>query len=156
MGIDGKFDAVKVTIKYPKIKQSPWLALRLGTNITYQRQRLSHIFLSKNVSARPKTQAFGIFRGSASTSSLEMEDVNNDAVISDMEDYQDMPPKDESSADVETSKIPSALTTDGNIDLRVPALTEMWLAGTQLQYNAHIQCPCCGVGQIFKNRSDWE
>lgn len=154
----GDLDAVQVTINYPKIKQSPWLASRLGTNISQQRHRLSQLLSSKHVSTRRRlaNQTLETLHGHAFTNSFDMKRASRGIIIDDAENHQDMPTKDEISAGMENLESYPVPTSDRNTDREVPELTDMWLGGTRLQYNAPTECPYCGMEQILEGKYEWE
>lgn len=143
-------DICHVMDKFPKTKQSPWLAKRLG-NATTQRRQLIHYWQvhRKRLGKRKEEEV------------LTPDAANSDSVVDSLA----------SSTTALTfqklySERPRAVLTSATIFLsfgenedhgrRIPDLSDMVLDGVQLAYGREFECPYCRTIQGAASRLGWK
>ncbi|KAK1986723.1 hypothetical protein LZ30DRAFT_253565 [Colletotrichum cereale] len=140
--------------KFPKLKQSPWLAERIGQRtarqMDYIRYRQNHrtklaridVGLMKDELAERATTKATSFHDTIATPESIKQPTSGSS-------------QEESIYTVATSFAQTAVgdTYSGRI---VPQLTDMWLDGRQLGYGEPVECPYCRTIQILKDRYHWK
>ncbi|CAG9987039.1 unnamed protein product [Clonostachys byssicola] len=151
-------DIIHIKDKFPKLRETPWLADRLGTWITkrrdYIRYRQTH--RRKLAKARevlgPDSQSV-LISGQATTKATSFHEAGTATEEPCGEDIQDATTRSLVSA--ATSFATTAMSVFGS-GRRIPDLADMSLDGVQLQYGSHIECPYCRTIQQFKDRTEWK
>ncbi|KAK2045201.1 hypothetical protein LZ31DRAFT_553491 [Colletotrichum somersetense] len=140
--------------KFPKLKQYPWLAERIGRRtarqMDYIRYRQNHRTKLARVDAGPTQDELA---ERATTKATSFHDA---AALSDStEQPASGSPRDESIYTVATSFAQTAVgeTYSGRI---IPQLTDMRLDGRQLGYGEPVECPYCRTIQVIKDRYHWK
>ncbi|RSM07311.1 hypothetical protein CDV31_008676 [Fusarium ambrosium] len=141
-------DIRHVKDKFPKLKETEWLAERLGTAIATRRafikSRQSH---HQRLAEQSQGSAEGgktrlrraISNPGEGPAGIEWQTDKLDrlSVISGATSFATAPGDD----------------NDGN--LRVPDLTRLKFHGTQLEYGSPFECPFCGTTQVISSEHEW-
>ncbi|KAK2003846.1 hypothetical protein LX36DRAFT_565467 [Colletotrichum falcatum] len=141
--------------KFPKLKQSPWLAERIGQRtarqMDYIRYRQSHRTRLARVDVGPPRQDELAERATTKATSFH----DTIAVPDSIKQPASGSTREESMYTVATSFAQTAVgdTSSGRI---IPQLTDMWLDGRQLGYGQPVECPYCRTIQIIKDRYHWK
>ncbi|KAF3797426.1 hypothetical protein GCG54_00009399 [Colletotrichum gloeosporioides] len=153
-------DITNVKDKFPKLRQRPWLAERIGKRISQQRdyiryRQVHRQKLAKRKLTDPVTQdgGSGILSNNATTKATTF--VEQLAVIDETSEVAGETFTDGSIHTEATSFATTAFGDDGP-GRGIPSLTSMWLDGVHLDYDKHIECPYCRTIQIITDRSDWK
>ncbi|KAK2030310.1 hypothetical protein LX32DRAFT_717282 [Colletotrichum zoysiae] len=140
--------------KFPKLKQYPWLAERIGRRtalqIDYIRYRQDHHMklarvdtdhMQDELTERATTKATSVH------DTIPVSDSTKQLALGSS--------REESVYTVTTSFAQTAVgeTYSGRI---IPQLTDMWLDGRQLGYGEPMECPYCRTIQIIKDRYHWK
>ncbi|OBR08869.1 Ankyrin repeat protein [Colletotrichum higginsianum IMI 349063] len=141
--------------KFPKLKQSTWLAERIGQRnarqIDYIRYRQNHRRNLAQVEVGPghdeqaeraTTKATSFHETLASPESIRRDPLDSKWA--------------ESVYTVATSFAQTAVGADNYSGRIVPQLTRLWLDGRQLGYGEPIECPYCRTIQVIKDRFHWK
>ncbi|KAK1596935.1 uncharacterized protein LY79DRAFT_600893 [Colletotrichum navitas] len=140
--------------KFPKLKQHPWLAERIGQRtarqMEYIRYRQNHRTKLARVDDTPIPDELA---ERATTKATSFHDTI--AVSDSIKQPVSGSSREESIYTVATSFAQTAVgeTYSGRI---IPQLTDMWLDGRQLRYGEPVECPYCRTIQIIKNRYHWK
>ncbi|KAK6224814.1 ankyrin repeat protein [Colletotrichum tabaci] len=139
--------------KFPKLKQSPWLAERIGQRnarqIDYIRYRQNHRRNLAQVEDGPVDDEQAERATTKATSFHE--------TLAAPESIRKDSPGLTSEESIYTIATSFAQTAVGdNYSGRVvPQLTRMWLDGRQLDYGEPIECPYCRTIQVIRDRYHW-
>lgn len=150
-------DITYVEDKFPKLKQVPWLARRLGQAIGHRRQfiRYRQEHRAKLKAAIEHSNPHADMQTLA-TSFEEADDNDGRDVTSIVEQETESKDNHEENRSLFTTGT-SFMTADNEIsDLRVPDLSDMVLDGVRLDYGEHIECPYCRTIQCPANRHEWK
>lgn len=149
-------DVVTVLDKFPKAKQTPWLADRLGRAndqrrqfFTYRQQHRGHLDIKskrQDVSSANDNAALEAATTVATTF------VEGDGGPSEPRDIQ----LDQKSVITTATSFVSDFDDSGQMGRRVPELPDMTLDGVWLGYNELIECPYCRTIQLFTDRLTWK
>ncbi|EFQ26818.1 uncharacterized protein GLRG_02638 [Colletotrichum graminicola M1.001] len=140
--------------KFPKLKQYPWLAERIGQRtarqMDYIRYRQSHRTKLARVDAAPIQD---VLAERATTKATSFHDTI--AAPDSIKQPASGSSREESIYTVATSFAQTAVgeTHSGRI---IPQLTDMWLDGRQLGYGEPVECPYCRTIQTIKDRYHWK
>lgn len=155
---DAGHDITNVQDKFPKLKQSIWLAQRIGSSIMEQREyiryRQSHrkVLTQSHGTTVPDGESI-LYSGQATTkatSFYEFSTVVDGRISGSLEDLSGQSIRSSATSYATTA---AAGTGSGQ---RIPELTDMWLHDVQLNYNTHIECPYCRTIQMFRDRRQWK
>lgn len=154
--VDPGPDITNVKDKFPKLKQSPWLAERMGTWITQQREYVRYRQKHRRRLAHPSDK-----RGDGQSVLFSGQGTTKATSFHDQVSSQDVTPSFEENLVAESirSSVTSFATTAPagiGSGRRIPELKDMWLDGVQLDYDTHIECPYCRTIQTFKDRYQWK
>lgn len=141
--------------KFPKLRQSPWLAERIGKCINQQRYYIRYRQKHRKKLAKPKGTrvtdgASEVFSANATTKATSF----NEQILT-TEEAGNLTIPEGSAKSVATSFDTTVFTGDAT-GRRIYQLTDIWLDGLQLGYNQHIECPYCRTIQFIKNMSHWK
>ncbi|KAH0423237.1 hypothetical protein CcaCcLH18_12322 [Colletotrichum camelliae] len=149
-------DITNVKDKFPKLRQRPWLAERIGKRIAQQRdyiryRQVHRQKLAKRKTTDPVTQdgGSGIISTKATTKATTF--VEQLAVTGEASELAGETFTEGSIHTEATSFATTALADDGP-GRSIPSLTVMWLDGVYLGYDKHIECPYCRVMFIMISR----
>ncbi|KAK2008317.1 hypothetical protein LZ32DRAFT_459989 [Colletotrichum eremochloae] len=140
--------------KFPKLKQSPWLAERIGQRTARQ---MDYIRYRQNHRAKLARVDVGLIQDElterATTKATSFHDTI--AASDSIKKPASGSSREESIYTVATSFAQTAVgdTYSGRI---IPQLTDMWLDGRQLGYGEPVECPYCRTIQIIKDRYHWK
>ncbi|KPM41492.1 hypothetical protein AK830_g5087 [Neonectria ditissima] len=146
-------DISNVTDKFPKAKDTPWLARRLGNAITRRRQIIQYRQdhrqrLAAQVPDDP-AEAPGADTSETVATSFEEGDAGERESISG-------PSRERHSIFTSATSYLSAYDENGEMGRRIADLSEMVLDGVRLGYDRAFECPVCRVIQNVANRSEWK
>jgi hypothetical protein len=153
---DSHRDIVTVTDKFPKLRQMPWLADRLGRATDQRRQffayRQQHRGQLENISNRKEYLSGNdnATLGAATTLATTFEESN---------DGPSEPPDvhlDRLSVVTTATSFVSDFDDSGHMDRYIPELPDMILDGVPLGYDEPIECPYCRTTQTFTSRLTWK
>ncbi|KAK1971922.1 hypothetical protein LY78DRAFT_708822 [Colletotrichum sublineola] len=140
--------------KFPKLKQSPWLAERIGQRTARQ---MDYIRYRQNHRAKLSRVDVGLIQDElterATTKATSFHDTV--AASDSIKKPASRSSREESIYTVASSFAQTAIgdTYSGRI---IPQLTDMWLDGRQLGYGEPVECPYCRTIQIIKDRYHWK
>lgn len=156
-------DIVTVMDKFPKAKQTPWLAEKLGRATDQRRQ-----FFMYRQEHRRRLGNMSKAKGSSGGDDITLETATTIATtFEEGADYSPSQPRQSSpkSAGLQTDRrsIVTAATSfvsdfdsSGEMGRHIPELREMILDGVQLDYDEPAECPYCRTIQTFTNRLSWK
>jgi hypothetical protein len=147
-------DVTNVKDKFPKLKESPWLAQRMGNWIAQQRE-----YIRYRQKHRQKLAKSRVTIGVDGTSMVLSGQVTTKATSYHEQQGMEIILDDTRTTESIRSSATSFATTaptDIGAGRRIPQLTDMWLDGVQLGYDIHIECPYCRTIQKFKDRYQWK
>lgn len=154
--INSHREIVTVIDKFPKAKQTPWLAHRLGRAndqrrqfFTYRQQHRGHLGI------RSKRQEVSSANDSATLEAATTIATTYEEGNGGPSEPRDIQPDQKSVITTATSFV-SDFDDSGKMGRRVPELPDMTLDGVQLGYNKLIECPYCRTIQSFINRLKWK
>lgn len=160
--ITAQRDIVTIIDKFPKTKETLWLADRLGRATDQRRQfftyRQQHRSQLGNVSKRKGTLESddSITLGAATTVATTFDEGNDsNASQSRLFEPGDLQ-LDRGSLITSATSFVSDFDDSGHMGRRIPELSDMTLDGVQLDYNEPIECPYCRTIQTFTNRQTWK
>ncbi|VUC31853.1 unnamed protein product [Clonostachys rosea] len=155
--VDKTADITYVEDRFPKLRQKPWLAQRLGEAISYRRE-----FIRYRQAHRQKLQT----RSDLYTSNEDSKTLATTFKEVDWNGGQNVPSsqgnvmepvnrirEDKSIFSAGTSYVSAETTTS---ELRIPDLSNMILDGIRLDYGQHIECPYCRTVQQPLDRHTWK
>lgn len=149
-------DVVTVIDKFPKAKQTPWLADRLGRVndqrrqfFTYRQHHRGHLGI-KSKRHEVLSADDNVTLEAATTVATTFEE--GDGGSSEPRDIQ----LDQKSVITTGTSFVSDFDGSGQMGRRVPDLPDMTLDGVQLGYNELIECPYCRTIQSFTDRLTWK
>ncbi|KAI8711311.1 hypothetical protein NCS52_01507100 [Fusarium sp. LHS14.1] len=146
VSLENSPDIKHVEDKFPKVRSTPWLALRLGNAITQRRQmiqyRQSHrdrlaTVVSKDLAEGTQSKIPG------TVATTYEEGVQGES--SGRRDRRSM----------FTSETSFISWYGNDLGRRIPDLPDMVLEGVQLGYREPIECPYCRTIQVLANRAEW-
>lgn len=151
-------DITNVQDKFPKLKQSAWLAERMGTWIAqhreYIRYRQRHRKKLVQVRGTPidLDKQSTLYSGQVTTKATSYHDPAIEIQLPTEDIELSLP------ASIRSSATSFATTAPANIGAgrKIPELTDMWLDGIQLGYDTHVECPYCRTIQRFRDRYQWK
>ncbi|OHW97580.1 hypothetical protein CSPAE12_03633 [Colletotrichum incanum] len=140
--------------KFPKLKQSPWLADRIGQRtarqIDYIRYRQNH---RRNLARVDAELSQDELTERATTKATSFQDTLAAAESIKQAALSSTP---EGSIHTVATSFAHTAIGDNYSGRIVPQLTEMWLDGRPLGYNEPIECPYCRTIQVIKDRYHWK
>ncbi|KAH7136277.1 hypothetical protein EDB81DRAFT_693283 [Dactylonectria macrodidyma] len=149
--LDSSADVTYVEDKFPKARQVPWLAQRMGDAITrrrelirYRQQHRAKISKAPEVLTNVNTETETI------ATSYREEDV-----VPTLQSSSSNEPEAASIYTSATSFMTSTMDSEGT-GLNIPDLSDMVLDGVQLNYGEPIECPYCRTVQNLENRYEWK
>ncbi|KAL0937806.1 uncharacterized protein CTRU02_207537 [Colletotrichum truncatum] len=146
-------DIVNARDKFPKLKQRPWLAERIGTWVSKQRDYVRYRQDHRKKMSRSNKDASDETRSTRATTKATT--YNDPSSGQEAMNSNSISAREGSFTSVATS---FATTAAGDMasGRRIPNLTDMWLDGVKLGYNQNIECPFCRTIQIIENRNQWK
>lgn len=151
-------DIVTVTDKFPKVRQIPWLAERLGRATDQRRQyfayRQQHRVQLGTISKRTEN-LIGENTATleaATTVATTFEEGDDAGGPSEPRDVH----LDRLSVVTTATSFVSDFDESGQMGRHIPELPDMTLDGVQLAYDQPIECPYCRTIQTFTNRLTWK
>ncbi|KAF5686214.1 ankyrin repeat [Fusarium denticulatum] len=131
---------------FPKVRQSTWLAQRLGNAITKRRliiqYRQSH--RQKLSKATHEEDTIGILSKAQSTVATTYQEGSEETIANKAARFS-----------ILTSATSFVSSFGGDIGRRIPDLPDMVLDGVQLDYGEPIECPYCRTIQELADRNQW-
>jgi hypothetical protein len=146
-------DISNVIDKFPKVKSSPWLARRLGNEVTRRREHIRYRQFHRESLAREQLAHRDIRDTTTvadTVTATTFQEADHSGVVPQTQ--QDVP---SGRLSVLTSAT-SFLSLEENMGRRIPDLSDMTLDGVQLEYGEPFECPYCRTIQEAKNRSEWK
>ncbi|KAK7422980.1 hypothetical protein QQX98_001270 [Neonectria punicea] len=145
---DSSADVTYVEDKFPKARQVPWLAQRMGDAISRRREliRYRQQHRAKISKAPEEFTNLNVDTETIATSYKE-----DDAVPFSPSNEPDVASVYTSA----TSFMTSTMDSEGT-GLNIPDLSDMVLDGVQLNYGEPIECPYCRTIQNVGNRYEWK
>ncbi|KAL1878220.1 hypothetical protein Daus18300_002137 [Diaporthe australafricana] len=157
-----QWDVVTVMDKFPKVKQTPWLAKRLGRLTDQRRQfftyRQKHRNQLGNISKRDEVSSGddNATLGAATTVATTFKEGDvGDASPSKTFGSQDLQLNRRQAATAATSFV-SNYDDSGQMGRRIPELPSMAVDGVKLGYGESFECPYCRTIQSCTNRLSWK
>lgn len=150
--VDATMDIRHIRDKFPKVKETGWLAERLGTAIAKRRKflyyrQLHHQRLAEQNQGQSE-EGTGASRRAPSTIATTYEEGSLDI------DQETIKPAYISIITGATS-FATAFGADEDDNLHVPTFTRLMFHGTQFQYNSAFECPFCRTIQIVSSEREW-
>jgi hypothetical protein len=149
-------DIVTVIDKFPKLKQTPWLAERLGRATDQRRQ-----FFSYRQQHRAKLG--NVSKRSENLSGEDSATVGPVTTVATTFEEHDEGPSDPRDARLDRLSVVTAGTSfvsdfdeAGQMGRHIPELSDMTLDGVQLEYNEPFECPYCRTIQTCTSRLMWK
>lgn len=151
-------DIVTVTDKFPKVRQIPWLAERLGRATDQRRQffayRQQHRAQLGTISKRSEhlIGEDNAILEAATTVATTFEEGDDARGPSEPRDVH----LDRLSVLTTATSFVSDFDESGQMGRNIPELPDMTLDGVQLAYDEPIECPYCRTIQTFTSRLTWK
>lgn len=156
---DPNLDILHARDKFPKLKQIPGLAEKIGAGISRQRDHIRYRQAHRRKLARPGVvvEADGrsiILSEHATTKATSFGEPSIGTPLQTEDAVMDVA-EIKSNISIATS---FATTAPGGLSSgrKIPELTDMWLEGVQLDYDTHFECPYCRTIQKMSNRKQWK
>lgn len=145
-------DITNVKDKFPKLKQNPWLAERIGSSIMQQREHIRYRQSHRRALSQPQV-AVGQDGQSLTTKATSFYEAL-DAIGTELPVTLD----DSTGQSIRSFATSYATTAVSDIGTgrRIPELSDMRLDGVQLNYDTHVECPYCRTILKFKDRYQWK
>lgn len=156
-------DINHVKAKFPKLKDNPWLADRIGYWTTQQRAyiryRQAHrkrLAQSDGGGASDQGGRQSLFSSNLATTKATtfLESLVGTSGVATS--FDDMNSTSQSLRSDATSFAPTTAASGILSSQRIPKLTDMWLDGNQLGYDKPIECPYCRTIQVFRDPHQWK
>ena len=149
LGVDPSMDIRHVKDKFPKVKETEWLAERLGIAIAKRRafiryRKLHHQRLaeqSQDLAENSNAKAPPTIATTYDESSIDIE--------------QHAAKLAQPSIITGATSFATAFGGDESGDLRVPDLTRLEFHGIQLEYDSAFDCPFCRTIQVVSSEREW-
>lgn len=149
-------DIVTVTDKFPKAKQTPWLAERLGKANDQRRQFFAYRQQHRgHLGTKPERQEILPANDNATLEAATTVATTFEEGNGGQSEPRDIQP-DQKSVITTATSFASDFEDSGQMGRRVPELSDMTLDGVQLGYNDLIECPYCRTIQSFTDRVTWK
>lgn len=139
-------DIKHVEDKFPKVRQSPWLAQRLGNAITKRR-----LIIQYRQSHRQKLSEASPMQDETNASAR----AQSTLATTFQEGKQQGMTEQESRHSIFTSATSFVSSYGEDLGRRIPDLPDMVLNGVQLQYGEPIECPYCRTIHEVADRNQW-
>ena len=158
-------DISYVVDRFPKAKQSPWLAKRLGNATAQRRQMIQYRRLHRDRLAKRKENTnrpldgndTATIAGTAAASTIAttfiVEQGGTGGSINGGAEEHDI---GERMTILTSATSFLSIGEDENIGRRIPDLFNMTLDGVRLQYGVAFECPYCRTIQRAANRHEWK
>lgn len=148
---DASLDIRHALDMFPKLKDHPWLAERIGKAIAQRREyiqfRQRHQLKSQPISERP---SHTLETDTASTKATTYRENGESGVL---------PRESQSYSGRSTRTNATSFFTvsngDGTDELDIFDLERLIFKNIPLCYNEHVECPLCRTIQRFQSKSDW-
>lgn len=149
-------DIVTITDKFPKARETPWLAVRLAPAVDQRRQFFAYRQQHRGRLGKTSKDTEAGSRDDNATLGAAT------TVATTFEESDDGPsePRD---AHLDRKSVVTAATSfvsdfdeSGQMGRRIPELPDMYLEGIHLGYGASIECPYCRTIQSFTDRLTWK
>ncbi|KAI9162993.1 ankyrin repeat protein [Paramyrothecium foliicola] len=154
--VDKSPDISSVMDKFPKSKQIPWLAERLGNATTQRRQLIQY-----RQSHRERLRGHNTHGSHADDHHTIRGTVATTFDEGQTSQHGQLAERETAALDNRSSQRTMATsffsTASGSITgRRVPDLSDMKLDGVQLNYGEEFECPYCRTIQLAANRYEWK
>lgn len=139
-------DIKHVEDKFPKIRQSIWLAQRLGNSITKRRLIIQYRQSHRQKLSKPAAEEDTIDILSKAQSTV---------ATTYQEGSEPITAQEAGRHSIFTSATSFVSSFGEDIGRRIPDLPDMVLDGVQLDYGEPIECPYCRTIQELADRNQW-
>ena len=150
-------DSVTVTDKFPRVRQSKWLAQKLGDSISQRRQyfayRQQHRKRIANRAPRVAPTADGVDMVVDNATTIATTFQETEEAFAELSVEAD---SDRRSAFSTATSLVSDYDEKHEMGRRIPDLPDMTLDGVSLEYGKFIECPYCRTIHVFSNRLEWK
>ncbi|KAJ4197281.1 hypothetical protein NW759_016331 [Fusarium solani] len=146
--LDASLDVRHTTDMFPKLKDRPWLAERIGNAIAQRREYIRFRQRHQQPSAERLTHAPGC--ETASTKATTYKETDGSGVLPEE-------PQDASGPSIRTNatSFVTVFNNDGTGGLPILDLERLIFKNVQLKYGEYIECPFCRTIQKLHNTSEW-
>ncbi|KAK7418603.1 hypothetical protein QQZ08_011187 [Neonectria magnoliae] len=146
--LDSSADVTYVEDKFPKARQLPWLARRMGDAISRRRELIRY---------RQQHRA----KISKAPEEFTNPNVDTETIATSYKEDDTVPFSPNNEPDVASVYTSATSFTTNTMDsegtgLNIPDLSDMVLDGVQLNYGEPIECPYCRTIQNVGNRYEWK